>query len=260
MNNGLGYGISIDNEIAVVTGAAGGVGRAIAERLGEEGARVALLDVVDSAATRQALEDSGVEVWSIEADMADPDQIEGAFASLEDAWGVPRVLVNSVGVLSEQHTLDVTVEEWDRVQNVNSRGVFFSCQAAARRMRTCGGGRIINILSLASVQGYAREAAYAASKGAALLVTRTLALDLAPDNILVNGVGPGTTITPMSRDYLASPDTAEHEMSRIPLGRWGDPADTAEMVAFLATRARYITGQVVYVDGGFLAAGLPLLG
>jgi NAD(P)-dependent dehydrogenase (short-subunit alcohol dehydrogenase family) len=155
--------------------------------------------------------------------------------------------------------LDTTPAVWDRTMNVNARGMFFCCQAAARRMRRVGGGRIVNILSTASAQGFALESAYCASKGAALLLTRTLAIELAPDGILVNGVGPGTVQTEMGADYLSGGPIAAHELSRTPLARFGTAEDIAETVVWLLTRAGWLTGQAIYVDGGFLAAGLPYL-
>jgi NAD(P)-dependent dehydrogenase (short-subunit alcohol dehydrogenase family) len=144
--------------------------------------------------------------------------------------------------------------------NVNARGLYLCSQSAARRMRGNGGGRIVNILSTASAQGFALASVSCASKAAALLITRTLALELARDNILVNGVGPRTVLAPTAEDtYLVGPGVAAHEFSRIPMGRWGQPEDIAETVAFLATRASWLTGQAIYVDGGFMAAGLPYL-
>ena len=143
--------------------------------------------------------------------------------------------------------------------SVNARGVFLSCQEAARRMRAAGEGRIVNILSTASAQGFALESAYCASKGAVLLLTRVLAVELAPLGITVNGVGPGTVETAMGRDYLARGPIAGHELSRTPMGRFGQPADIAETVCFLVTEATWLTGQAIYVNGGFLATGLPVL-
>ena len=117
--------------------------------------------------------------------------------------------------------------------SVNARGAFLSCQQAARRMRAVGAGRIVNILFTASSQGFALESAYCASKGAVLLLTRVLAVELAPLGITVNGVGPGTVETAMGRDYLARGPIAGHELSRSPMGRFGQPADIAETVHFL---------------------------
>jgi 3-oxoacyl-[acyl-carrier protein] reductase len=220
-------------------------------RLADEGARVAVLDLVAP--------DTSGEVWFAETDVADPDAIERSFARLESEWGLPRALVNVAGIFEDVPFLETTPATWDRIMNVNARGTFFCSQSAARRMRRNGGGRIVNILSTASAQGFALESVYCASKGAALLLTRTMAVELAADGIAVNGVGPGTIETEMGADYLAGGPIAEHELARTPLGRFGRPEELAEAVAWLLTRASWLTGQVVYVDGGFLAAGLPYL-
>lgn len=251
--------MGLEGEIAVVTGGSRGIGQAVSLRLAAEGARIAILDLEPPEETQSRLGERGAMAWFARTDVAEPAEIEEAFARLEAEWGLPRVLVNVAGVFVEAHCLDTTPEQWDRVMGVNARGLFFCSQAAARRMRRNGGGRIVNILSTASAQGFALESAYCASKGAALLVTRTMAVELAPDGILVNGVGPGTVETAMGAAYLGEGPIRPHELSRTPLGRLGRPEDVAEAVAYLATRASWMTGQVVYVDGGFLAAGLPLL-
>jgi NAD(P)-dependent dehydrogenase (short-subunit alcohol dehydrogenase family) len=251
--------LEFTNKTAVVTGAAQGIGRAVAVRLAEEGAHLALLDVGDTADTEAAVAGAGGEAWSRRTDVTDVGDIERAFAEMDAALGGPAVLVNVAGVFADVPFLDTTAAVYDRVMAVNARGVFFCSQAAARRMARAGGGRIVNILSTASAQGFALETAYCASKGAALLLTRTMALELAPHGIQVNGVGPGTVRTAMGGDYLGDGPIAPHELSRTPMGRFGEPEDIAETVAFLATRASWITGQAIYVDGGFLAAGLPML-
>jgi NAD(P)-dependent dehydrogenase (short-subunit alcohol dehydrogenase family) len=250
---------SLDGRIAVVTGGSSGIGRGVCLRLAEEGARIAILDVLAPDETVAGLP-PGADVWFRETDLADPDAIEEAFARLEQDWGIPRVLVNVAGVFNGLVPfLDITREMWDRELDVNARGMFFCCQSAARRMRRGGGGSIVNILSTAAAQGFALASSYCASKGAALLITRSLAIELAQYDILVNGVGPGTVMAPTSESYLAESEISKHELSRMPLGRFGKPADIAEAVAFLATRATWLTGQAIYVDGGFMAAGLPYL-
>jgi NAD(P)-dependent dehydrogenase (short-subunit alcohol dehydrogenase family) len=250
---------TLTEQIAVVTGGSQGIGRGVCLRLAQDGARVAILDVGDASETRELIAGRGGESWYVQTDVADPGAIEDAFAQLESDWGPPRALANVAGVFDDVPFLDTTEEVWDRTMDINAKGMFFCCQSAARRMREAGGGRIVNILSTAAGQGFALESAYCASKGAALLLTRTLAVELAADGIVVNGVGPGTIHTEMGADYLAGGPIAKHELSRTPLGRFGQPEDIAEAVVWLLSDARWLTGQVIYVDGGFMAAGLPYL-
>jgi NAD(P)-dependent dehydrogenase (short-subunit alcohol dehydrogenase family) len=250
---------SLSGRIAVVTGGSRGIGQGVCARLSEEGARVAVLDLAAPEETRRLVDARGGELWFAETDIAEPDSIERSFARLESEWGAPQALANVAGVFADVPFLDTTPDIWDRVMSVNAKGMFFCCQAAAKRMRRAGGGRIVNILSTASAQGFALESVYCASKGAALLMTRTLAIELAADGILVNGVGPGTIDTDMGADYLGDGPIAAHEMARTPLGRFGNPQDIAETVVWLLGSASWLTGQAIYVDGGFLAAGLPYL-
>ncbi|HTU28634.1 MAG TPA: SDR family oxidoreductase [Solirubrobacteraceae bacterium] len=250
---------ALEGQIAVVTGGSQGIGRGVCLRLAQDGARVAILDISDAAETRGLIAQRGGESWYRETDISDPRSIEESFAALESEWGAPRALANVAGVFDDVPFLDTTEAIWDRHLDVNAKGMFFCCQSAARRMREAGGGRIVNILSTAAGQGFALESAYCASKGAALLLTRTLAIELAADGIVVNGVGPGTIQTEMGADYLAGGPIAQHELSRTPLGRFGEPEDIAEAVTWLLRDARWLTGQVIYVDGGFMAAGLPYL-
>jgi 3-oxoacyl-[acyl-carrier protein] reductase len=251
--------MALDDRVAVVTGGAQGIGQAIALRLAAAGGRIAVLDKQPAAQTLSRLTELGHPAWGTEVDLSDPADVVRAYQRLDDEFGSPYALVNAAGVFADIPFLDTDVDVWDRVMNVNARGVFLSCQQAARRMRTAGEGRIVNILSTASSQGFALESAYCASKGAVLLLTRVLAVELAPLGITVNGVGPGTVETAMGRGYLARQPIASHELSRTPMGRFGTPADIAETVCFLVSDATWLTGQAIYVDGGFLAAGLPLL-
>jgi NAD(P)-dependent dehydrogenase (short-subunit alcohol dehydrogenase family) len=251
--------MALGDRVAVVTGGAQGIGQAVALRLAEAGGRIAVLDKQPATQTLSRVEELGRAAWAAEVDLSDPADVARAYRRLDDEFGIPYALVNAAGIFADIPFLDTPVDVWDQVMNVNARGVFLSCQEAARRMRTAGQGRIVNILSTASSQGFALESAYCASKGAVLLLTRVLAVELAPLGITVNGVGPGTVETAMGRDYLSRGPIAGHELSRTPMGRFGTPADIAETVCFLVSDATWLTGQAIYVDGGFLATGLPLL-
>jgi NAD(P)-dependent dehydrogenase (short-subunit alcohol dehydrogenase family) len=251
--------VALDDRVVVVTGGAQGIGQGIALRLAAAGGRIAVFDRQPATETLSRLGELGRPALGVEVDLSDAADVARAFERLDGELGHPYALVNAAGVFADIPFLDTPVEVWDQVMSVNARGVFLSCQQAARRMRAAGEGRIVNILSTASSQGFALESAYCASKGAVLLLTRVLAVELAPFGITVNGVGPGTVETAMGRDYLARGPIAGHELSRTPMGRFGRPADIAETVHFLVSEATWLTGQAIYVDGGFLATGLPLL-
>jgi 3-oxoacyl-[acyl-carrier protein] reductase len=244
--------------VVVVTGAAQGIGQGIAIALADAGARVAVLDRQPADATLEMVTGAGSEGWQCSVDISDAASVADAYDRLGAEFGSPYGLVNAAGILADVPFLDTSVDVWDKVMNVNARGTFLSCQEAAKRMRDSGGGRIVNILSTASAQGFAWESAYCASKGAVLLLTRVLAIELAQYGITVNGIGPGSVETPMGADYLRGP-VVEHELSRTPLQRFGRPADIAAAARFFLSEASWVTGQALYVDGGFLAAGLPLL-
>jgi NAD(P)-dependent dehydrogenase (short-subunit alcohol dehydrogenase family) len=251
--------MALDDRVVVVTGGAQGIGQGIALRLAAAGGRIAIFDRQPATETLSRLGELGRPALGVEVDVSDAADVARAYERLDDGFGRPYALVNAAGIFADIPFLETSVDVWDRVMSVNARGVFLSCQEAARRMSAAGGGRIVNILSTASAQGFALESAYCASKGAVLLLTRVLAVELAPLGITVNGVGPGTVKTAMGKDYLARGPIAGHELSRIPMGRFGQPADIAETVSFLVSDATWLTGQAIYVDGGFLATGLPLL-
>lgn len=245
--------------LAVITGGSQGIGRATSLRLAQEGLRVAILDRQPAQATLDELHDIGADARHLPADVSDPDEVQDAFAELSADWGSPAILVNVAGVFADVPFLETTAETWDRMLGVNAKGVFLCSQAAARQMRERGEGRIINILSTAAAQAFALESAYCASKGAALLLTKVMAVELAQYGIAVNGVAPGTVRTEMGSAYLGTGPISAHELARTPLGRLGEPEDIAEAVRFFAISAPWVTGQVLYVDGGFTATGLGVL-
>jgi glucose 1-dehydrogenase len=241
----------------VVTGASRGIGQGVAAMFAAEGARVAGLDLRDGAETAQLCGDG---FRQFPCDLADPERIASAFADVDEwfAGAAPDVLVCVAGIAPEVSFLDTPAAVFDEVFAVNVRAVFLCGQESARRMREGGGGRIINIASTASVQAWAMQAVYGASKGAVALLTKCMAVELAAHGITVNAIGPGTIETPLSAHFLAEPRMRANELGRTPLGRLGTPEDIAAAVRFLARDARWMTGQVLYVDGGFLAAGLTM--
>jgi NAD(P)-dependent dehydrogenase (short-subunit alcohol dehydrogenase family) len=241
----------------VVTGASRGIGQGIARLLAAEGATVVGVDQRPGDETREL---AGERFHHVEGDVADPASVDAAFAQADRLLARPLDgLVCVAGIAPEVSFLDTTPDVFDRVMAVNVRGPFLCGQAAARRMRDAGGGRIVNIASTASVQGWSLQAAYGASKGAVALLTRNMAIELAEHGIAVNAIGPGTIDTPLAVNFVGNAAWRDHDLARTPLRRWGTPDDIAVAVRFLLRDAQWLTGQVIYVDGGFLATGGPVL-
>jgi NAD(P)-dependent dehydrogenase (short-subunit alcohol dehydrogenase family) len=237
----------------VVTGSSRGIGQGIAEMFGGEGSYVAGLDVRDGEETAGL---AGERFRHFHCDLEQPQEIAEAFLQIDEHFGgPPDVLCAVAGIAPLVTFLDTDVETFDRIMAVNVRAVFVCGQEASRRMREAGGGRIVNIASTASVQAWDQQAAYGASKGAVALLTKCMAVELGQYGIAVNAVGPGSVVTPLSRQSLEDPVYAASELNRTAVGRLGTPADIAAAVRFLACDARWLTGQVIYVDGGFLATG-----
>jgi NAD(P)-dependent dehydrogenase (short-subunit alcohol dehydrogenase family) len=229
--------MNLHGKTAVVTGGCGGIGSAVCIRLAQQGAAIAVLDIADPTSLEQNLRDSAAGpgstgFWYRHTDLADPPEIQAAFAELDSIDATVAVLVNVAGIGYATPFLDVTVDEWNRTLDINARGLFLTSQEVARRMKTAGEGRIINILSTASTQGFAYGSTYCASKGAGLLITRTLAIELGPHNITVNAIAPGTIRTPMSEDYIANTDIAQPELARTHSAASANPKTSPKPFAF----------------------------
>ena len=230
----------------IVTGAARGIGRRIAERLVEEGMQAALLDV-DPAVSDVA---RGLGAASLVVDLADAAQTRRAL-SAGAGDGPYWLVVNNAGVFSKTPLLEMTLEEWDRVQAVNVRSMVVVIQALAPAMIAAGaGGRIVNVASMAAKLGTPGEAAYAASKAAVVALSRIAAMELGPHGVTVNAVCPGYVLTEMGASTRTADQIAAWT-AKSPLGRLGDPGDVASAVAFLASDdGSYMTGQAINVTGG----------
>lgn len=248
--------MSLSGKVAIITGAARGIGRACAERFAREGAKVVVADIDQARGqeTAAAISEGGSETLFVACDVGDSVQVSGLITASVDAFGALDVLVNSAGILHNSDFLDVTEEDFDQVLRVNLKGPLLVGQAVARQLIDQGrGGAIVNLSSVGAVLAAPFQAAYNVSKGGVAQLTRVMALSLAPHGIRVNAVGPGTIGTDMTNDLLEDAALRRQILSRTPLGRIGDPAEVAAVVVFLASEeASYITGQTVYCDGGRL--------
>lgn len=248
----------IDGAVAVVTGAASGVGRAVATDLAEHGARIAAVDVDPAglAETILALEADGHKAHAFPSDVTDTTGVEALFDEAEALLGPVTVVVNAAGTLTTGPVADCADQDWHRMIAVNATGVFAVGRAAARRMGPRGHGTLVTVASNAAGVPRSGMAAYAASKAAAVALTKSLGLELAPLGVRCNVVSPGSTDTPMLRAMTADPQALiagdpEHFKVGIPLGRLGRPEDVAAAVRFLVSdAARHITMHELYVDGG----------
>lgn len=238
----------------VVTGGASGIGQATARRFVEEGCAVCIFD--SSAESRSRVSGELPQLAGvIDADVSDLEQVRAAFAEAIGCMGSVDVLINNAGISIRHDFLEITPEEWDRVLDVNLKGVFYVAQTAARHMIEQGAGVILNTASTAGSTGYPHYADYSASKGGVIALTRAMALELAPV-VRVNAISPGYVLTPMQRAEYS--DAMLDAVNRkIPLGRHAKPEEIAALFAFLASEdSAFATGQVYVMDGAETAGGL----
>ncbi len=244
--------------VALVTGAGSGIGAATAKRLASDGAAVAVIDLrsADTAETVDAITSAGGKAIGIGCDVAVTEQVEAAFAQTLAELGGLDILVNNAGVIRDNMLFKMTDDDWDTVMGVHLRGAFLCSRAAQRTMVAQRSGKIVN-LSSTSALGNRGQANYAAAKAGIQGFTRTLALELSPFGINVNSISPGFIITPMIEETarrmgVALEDFVKGAAEALPIRRVGTPEDIAGVVAFLVgPDASYITGQNIYVDGGY---------
>ena len=249
--------MKLSGKVAAITGAARGIGRACAERFLKDGVKVVISDVDGEALARTASElGHSSELRAIACDVARRADVGRLVTTAKDEFGRLDIMVNNAGVARNQDLLEITEQDFDDIIAINLRGAFFGVQAAAKQMIAQGGGGvIINMSSVNALLAIPTLATYAISKGGMKQLTSVAAVALAPHNIRVVAVGPGTILTDMVASAIFSSDEARRTvMSRTPIGRGGEPREVASVVAFLAgDDASYITGQTIYPDGGRLA-------
>lgn len=244
----------LTDKVAIVTGAARGIGLACAKRLAAEGAKVVLADIEEKqgASAAKAL---GTNAHFLRCDVGDAKDAAALVAETEKKFGGVDILVNNAGIVHGADFLDVTEADFDHVLRVNLKGAFLVAQAVAKKMAAQKrGGAIVNMASINAQVAIGNQIPYSVSKGGILQLTRAMALSLAPQGIRVNAIGPGSIMTDMLQSVANDREAKRRVLSRTPLGRIGTPDEIASVAAFLASDdASYITGEIIYVDGGRLA-------
>jgi NAD(P)-dependent dehydrogenase (short-subunit alcohol dehydrogenase family) len=248
----------LSGKVALVTGAAQGIGLACAQAFAREGAKVLLTDLNEDIGRREVLKlrSENLTASFAACDVSRKDQVESAIRSAVSEYGKLDILVANAGIVHAAEFLDLEERDFDRVLSVNLKGVFLAGQAAARQMVKQGkGGSIINMSSVNAVLAIPNQVPYVVSKGAINHLTKVMSVALAPKGIRVNGIGPGTILTDLARTAVLGNKEAERKiLSRTPLGRMGEPAEVAQVAVFLASdESSYLTGQTIYPDGGRLA-------
>lgn len=246
---------------ALVTGGANGIGRAIVQRLADNGAAVAIADVDFSGA--EAMARTLPEAIACRVDIRDEAAVDAAVQATEDRFGTLDILVNNAGVNTLAHRVDIDAfprEEWDRITGVDLDGLFIVSKRALQPMLRAGrGGRVVNIASVVGLAAMRLQSPFVAAKAAVIHLTRSMALELAPKGVGVNAVAPGSVMTPLTRSLFYGEGGKFHNrtqafMEHLPLGRPGTVDEIAEAVLFLAApESRYVNGQIVTVDGGWTA-------
>ena len=247
----------VDGKRAMITGATRGIGRGAAEALAQAGASLMLVgrDQVELEQTAKDLRKGQVDVVALPFDLL---QTEAILPWMEDIFrvhGVPDILVNSAGMQRRGPAIDLTLEDWNSVMTLNATAIFEVSRIFARkRISKGGGGKIVNIASLMTSAARAGTSPYTASKGAVGQLTKVLAIEWAKHGILVNAIAPGYIDTDLNKNLVADLEFDAWVKARCPLGRWGTPTDIAWPIVFLSSQASdFMTGQIVYVDGGWLA-------
>ncbi len=245
--------MKLENQVAVVTGGARGIGKAICRHLAQEGAKLAIVDVVQDVAEQTAEEfrQNGVDAQAFIANVADPEDVTRMVNEILKAFSKIDILVNNAGITRDNLLIRMKESEWDQVIAVNLKGTFNCIKAVARPMMKARSGKIINIASVVGVMGNAGQANYSASKAGVIGLTKTAAKELATRNITVNAVAPGYIQTDMTEKL--SDEAKDAFLTVIPLKRPGQADDVAAAVTFLASSgASYVTGQTLNIDGGMV--------
>lgn len=248
--------MTLDGKIAIVTGAAQGIGQATARRLAADGAHVIAADLQDCQVTLKEIEDAGGTAEAVPLDVRVADEWAAAVAGVLDRHGRVDALANVAGVvnmISEDSVVGLTEEAWDNVVGTDLKGVWLGMRAVIPSMIAAGGGRIVNISSMAALRGLPNLASYSAAKGGVISLTKQAAYEYGPHNVLINAIAPGTIDTPILADItdeMRQANANAHIVRRL-----GRPEEIASMVAYLVREGDFLTGEIYPVDGGWAAKG-----
>jgi 2-dehydro-3-deoxy-D-gluconate 5-dehydrogenase len=246
---------NLDGKVAIITGAARGLGKSMAVGLARHGAHVVITDVIDTKDTLMEIKEYDDQSFDLQVDVSNKSEVEQMIKKTVDQFGSIDIFVNNAGILKSANAEDFSEKDWKKVIDVNLNGVFLCAQAVGKQMIKQQFGKIINVSSIAGLSGYASSVAYSASKAGVISITKTLAAEWGKHNIQINAICPGVFATDMTADYLKDDEFKEMIKTKVPLGRYASSDELMGTIIYLASNASdYMTGHALVIDGGWTAA------